>query len=267
MLRTTRCWAFRMSMGRMHLDFKLSSRDHSRAIRVEDAVVDVKRPHCVAPLHWMDALRARTTNMPEGFYSEQRVFVPPPGKEDMSAEEQAKQVPNAIRAGPLLLYVVGQPSPAAVTVDFVEPEPWGFDLDSEELDLRVGRDVIEQTTLFSELRPGGLLSDEPLSVLKQRGLMQVGLAESPWARRPWTRMKYMQIDELQRGAPQTERLGHNPREGREWRFSQYCKHFRVGIWREATRTKDLVDGLHNHSSWQRSPQQAVPEVRNMAPFP
>jgi len=269
MLRRGQTLRFRMEMGRMKLDFRLTSRDHARAVTVEDAVVDTTRPHCIAPGSWLELMRQPLKTLPTGYYTEKPVYVPPPGKEGMTAAEQAKQAPNAVRAGPLLCYVVGQPSPAAINVDFVREEDWGFDGAAEdvEMDLRVGRDVIEQTTLFSELRPGGLLSSEPLSVLKDRGLMQTGLAESPFARRPWTRMKTYFIDELQRGAPAREFIGHNPRNGREWRFSQYCKHFRMGIWRESVRTKDLVEGRHTYSSYARTPQQAVPEVRHMAPGP
>jgi hypothetical protein len=267
MLRRNSPLQFRMQMGKMRLDFRLTTRDHARAINVDDAVVDTARPHSVAPKGWLELMRQPLATLPNGYYTEQPVYVPPPGQEGMPEAERAKKAPNAVRAGPLLMYVVGQPSPAAINIDFVDEAEWGFDTAADEIDLRVGRDVVEQTTLFSELRPGGLLSEEPLSVLKQRGLMQVGLAESPYARRPWTRMKTYFIDELQRGTPAKEFIGFNPRNGREWRFSQYCKHFRTGIWREQVRTKDLVEGRHAYSSYQRTHQQAVPEVRHMAPGP
>jgi hypothetical protein len=269
MMRRTSPWAFRMSMGKMLVNYKLQTRDLKLSLQVEDAEVDVTRKHCVAPRSWLEALRSPSKTLPTGYYTEKPVYVAPPkhkGGELSNPEAAAKKAPNAVRAGPLLMYIEGQPSPAAVYVDFVDEEEWGMD-PVGELDLRVGMEAVEQCTLVTELRPGGLLSSEPLSVLKDRGLMQVGLAESPFARRPWTRMKTYFIDELQRGPRQMEFVGYNPRQGRQWRFSQHCKHFRIGIWREMTRTGDLHEGLQAHSSYQRSPQQAVPEVRNMAPSP
>jgi hypothetical protein len=269
MLRRTVARDFRMSMGRMLVDYKVSSRDMSRSVRVEDALVDVTRSHCVAPMSWLDGLRAPTKLLPNGYYSETPVYVLPPGQEGKVTEaDAAKRAPNAVRAGPLMLFITGQPSPVVVYMDFVDESEWPFGTDSDNMDVRIGRDAVEQCTLFTELRPGGLLSDEPLSVLRERGLMQtMTVSESPFARRPWTRMKTYFIDELQRGPTQKEFVGHNPRQGRDWRFSQYCKHFRIGIWREMTRTKDLVEGIQGHSSYQRTPQQATIEVRHMAPGP
>ncbi|EPY32032.1 hypothetical protein STCU_03011 [Strigomonas culicis] len=97
--------------------------------------------------------------------------------------------------------------------------------------------------------------------------MKVGLSESPLVARPWTRMKYMFIDELQRGPKLTEFVGHNPRNGTPWRFSQHTRYFRQGIWRETIRRNEMNEGLHSHSSWQKSPQQSVPDISFLAPYP
>lgn len=269
MMRRSSAWAYRMKMGRMHLDFKLCSRDHKRSLAVEDAVVDVSRDYCVAPMSWLEALRSPSSGLPTGYYTETPVAIPTGSSTSAQSPPatSSSAQSNAVKAGPVVMYIVGQPAPVVLDMVFVNESDWGKMEDPENMDIRIGRDAIEQCTLFSELRPGGLLSEEPLSVLKDRGLMQVGLAESPYARRPWTRMKTYFIDELQRGPQLNEYIGHNAHEGRNWRFSQYCKHFRVGIWRETTRTRDLVEGLHGHSSYQRSPQQSVPGVRHMAPSP
>jgi hypothetical protein len=164
------------------------------------------------------------------------------------------------------MHILGMPMPVVVNMAFVDESEWGM-TNSDSVDLRVGRDAVEQCPLFHELRPGGLLSKQSLKTLKDQGLMQCGLSESPLARRPWTRMKTMFIDELQRGPPQREFVGTNPRNGREWRFSQHCKFFRIGLFREATRRNEFVEGLQGHSSFQKSPQQAVPEVRFLSPGP
>lgn len=265
MLRRGTVWHFRMSMGKMYVDYKVCSRDHKKSLRVEGAVVDPSLPHCIAPMSWLEALRSPTTTLPYGYYVEEPVYVKPP-KADPPATGAPAPRPNAIRAGPLVIYIVGQPSPVAVNVTFVKESDWGM-VDTEDLDLRIGRDAIEQCTLFAELRPGGLLSDEPVSVLQQRGIIKCGLSESPLARRPWTRMKYYFIEELQRGPGMKEYIGQNYRMGREWRFSQYCKYFRPTLHRESLKTKELVEGLHIHSSYQRTPQQAVPGWNYMAPSP
>ena len=260
-----------MKMGKMHVDYKMLSRDLKKSVTVEGAVVDPTLPHSIAPRHWLEALRSPSPRLPTGYYLEEPVYVPPPGTEvsstsSVSAANTPPQTPNAVRAGPVILYIVGQIHPLPVNVYFVDEAEWGM-TSAEDLDLRVGRDAVEQSTLFCELRPGGLLSKTPVSALKKNGLMVCGLSESPLVPRPWTRMKHMFIDELQRGPPLTEYIGQNSRVGRPWRFSQHCKHFRVGIWKETTRRNDIVEGVHAHSSWQRSPQQSVPEVRFMAPGP
>lgn len=203
---------------------------------------------------------------------------------------------EGIIAGPLVMYITGQSVPIIVNPLFVSERTWNFRLQrfsascgscsrrseeaDEEVDLRLGLDAIEQCTLFAELRPGGLLygklarhgedtvkcTESAHSVFRRYG-MTCGLSESPLNRRPWTRMKYMFIDELQRGPKLTEFVGYNPRCGTPWRFSQHNKYFRQGIWREIVRRNEMNPGLHTHSSWQKSHQQSVPEVPFLAPFP
>lgn len=244
----------------MYVDYKLLSRDLKKSVSVEEALVDVTQQHCVAPMHWLEGLRSPSQRLPKGFYREQKVYVPPPGTKPGTRGE-----PNAVQAGPLIMNIVGQMTPVIVNVNFVDEVSWGMK-DPEDCDLRVGLEAIEQCTLFNELRPGGLLTETPISELKNYGMV-CGLSESPLVRRPWTKMKYMFIDELQRGPPLQEYIGHNPRVGVPWRFSQHCKHFRIGVWRELTRKTEMHEGLHLHSSWQKSPQQSVPEVRFLAPGP
>lgn len=204
---------------------------------------------------------------------------------------------KGIIAGPLVMYISGQNVPVVVNPLFVSHESWNFHLktsslstlplrvgrggkDVQEIDFRLGLDVIEQCSLFAELRPGGLLygklpkhgkdvekSTESAHSIFRRYGMSCSLSESPLNRRPWTRMKYMFIDELQRGPKLTEFVGYNPRCATPWRFSQHNKHFRQGIWKEIVRRNEMNPGLHTHSSWQKSHQQSVPEVPFMAPFP
>jgi hypothetical protein len=270
MLRRTAALGFRMKMGSMFVNYQLFSRDHKKSARVEEARVDTAMTHCTAPMHWLDALRSPSERLPTGYYSEKPVFLQPPaqaGAPAASASAAGKERgTNAVCAGPLVMYIVGQAAPVVVNMHFVDEAAWGMK-GPEDCDIRVGMEAVEQCTLFSELRPGGLLTDVKLSRLRDQGLMQVGLAESPLARRPTTRMKYMFIDEIQRGPELKEFVGYNPRLGSEWRFSQHCKHFRVGHWRETTRRNELIEGVHAHSSMQRSHQQAVPGVRFMAPSP
>ena len=289
-----------MKLGKMYCDYKLQTRDTQKSIQVEEALVDPSRSHCIAPLSWLQRLRSPTARLPTGYYTEHTVHVPPPVRQDALISSSTSmtgrvygtptaattpsgrsgstitgtEMHNAVRAGPLVMYILGMPTPVVVNVDFVEESEWGFlcsddggSVEGANLDLRIGMEAIEQCPLLHELRPGGLLAQQSLQSLKAEGLIQCDLAESPMARRPWTRMKTMFIDELQRGPPQREYVGFNPRNSRQWRFSQHAKEFRMGIFRETTRTKDLIEGLHSHSSYQRSPQQAVPEVRHMAPGP
>lgn len=263
MLRRTNLCAFRMKMGTMLVDYKLSSRDHQRAVRVEDARVDPSLETTVVPMHWLEALRSPSKRLPSGYYLEEPVYLQPPGSAPAKTEKPRE--PNAIRAGPVVMYITGQQIPISLNVHFVKEDEWGM-RSGDDVDLRVGMDAIEQCGLFAELRPGGLLAKQSINVLKTYG-MKCGLAESPLVPRPWTKMKYMFIDELQRGPQMTEFIGHNPRTGTPWRFSQHNRYFRVGIWRETTRRNEMHEGLHAYSSWQKSPQQAVPGVRFMAPSP
>lgn len=222
-------------------------------------------------------------------------------KKTITIEENDKvsndKLHNGIIAGPLVMYISGENVPIVINPLFVSHESWNFLLksssfsmspfrggrgeeDMHEMDLRLGLDVIEQCSLFAELRPGGLLygklpkhgmnaekSTESAHCIFRRYGMSCTLSESPLNRRPWTRMKYMFIDELQRGPKLTEFVGYNPRCATPWRFSQHNKHFRQGIWKEIIRRNEMNPGLHTHSSWQKSHQQSVPEVPFMAPFP
>lgn len=270
----------------MLVEYKIMSRDHRRSLRVEDAVVDPNLPRTVVPLSWLEQLRSPSVRLPSGYHTEEAVYVPPAygaaggavNGRPPEGEKSPARAPNAILAGPVVLYITGQSVPVVLNPCFVSDDTWGLRGEGDELDLRLGMDAIEQCTLFSELRPGGLLHNKLTnspnvkrhetvrSTLQQYG-MKCGLAESPLVPRPWTRMRYMFIDELQRGPKLTEFVGHNPRNGTPWRFSQHAKHFRLGIWRETIRRNDMNEGLHAHSSWQKSPQQSVPEVRFLAPYP
>ncbi|EKG07491.1 trans-sialidase, putative [Trypanosoma cruzi] len=283
MLRSTRLWRFRMKGGDMFVEYKIMSRDHRRSIRVEDAIVDPSVARTVVPLSWLEQLRSPSLRLHTGYHMEEAVYVPPAyaavdEKEGRRLSEKSTMTPNAILAGPVVLSITGQSVPVVLNPYFVPDDTWGIRRNRDEWDLRLGMDAIEQCTLFSELRPGGLLYNklpssqnvtrhEPVLATLQRYGMKCGLAESPLVPRPWTRMRYMFIDELQRGPKLTEFVGHNPRNGTQWRFSQHSKYFRVGVWRETIRRNDMNEGLHGHSSWQKSPQQAVPEVRLMAPYP
>lgn len=274
MLRCTVAQRYRMHLGEMLIDYKIQSRDLCKSAFVEGALVDPTRRFCTAPMHWLEALRSPSLRLPNGYYRERPVYVAPPGSPSASSADANSinttnnKEPNAIRAGPLLMHIVGEASPVAVHFDFVNPVEWGMS-GNEDADMRVGLEAIEQCTLFHELRPGGLLSKQPVDVLKKdKNLgIQTKLAESPLTSRPWTRMKTYFIDELQRGPALKEYIGYNHRVGHEWRFSQHCKHFRLGIWRESTRRNELIEGLQTHSSYQRSYQQSVPEIRFMAPGP
>lgn len=262
--------AFRMKMGKMYVDYKLHSRDHQRAVRVEEARVDPDLDVTIAPMHWLEALRSPSKRLPSGYFVEEPVHLTPPTITPTSATGARTPAPptaepNAVRAGPLVMYIAGQPLPVVLNVHFVDEELWGMK-SGDNVDLRVGMDAIEQCTLFSELRPGGLLSNKGIETLRSYG-MKCGLAESPLVPRPWTKMKYMFIDEIQRGPRMTEFIGYNPRAGRQWRFSQHTKYFRIGIWRELTRRNEMHEGPHVHSSWQKSPQQSVPGIHFLAPGP
>ncbi|CCW62075.1 unnamed protein product [Phytomonas sp. EM1] len=307
MLRRSGLFRFRMKLGEMYVDYKLVSRDHRKGIRVEEALVDPQLPTTILPLSWLEGLRSPSRRLPTGYHVEEAVYVAPNygNREEMkgkapatasstsSSSSSSFPPPNAIRAGPVVMYVTGQTIPVVLNPFFVEEEAWGWggggrggggpqppspSASPVELDLRIGMDAIEQCSLFAELRPGGLLYSKlphkdleaaleaPQAVLARYG-MRCGLAESPLVPRPWTRMRYMFIEELQRGPEMTEFVGHNPRSGVPWRFSQHTKHFRRGIWREIVRRNQMNEGLHVHSSWQKSPQQSVPEIRFLAPFP
>lgn len=301
MLRGCRIFRFRMRSGNMLVDYKITSRNHRRSIRVEDALVDPLLPTTVVPLEWLEQLRSPSTRLLTGYHTEEATYAAPryadrvtpataaakksnhpSARKDVTASATAAgasagQV-NAIRAGPVVLYITGQNIPVVLNPLFVPAEEWGLTQPNGEMDLRLGMDAIEQCQLYAELRPGGLLyaklphkdlaaAMEPVQDTLKRYGMQCGLAESPLVPRPWTRMRYMFIDELQRGPKMTEFVGYNPRNGTPWRFSQHTKYFRTGIWRETIRRNEMNDGLHAHSSWQKSPQQAVPEVSFLAPFP
>lgn len=296
-----------MKLGDMYVNYKILSRDHRRSIYVEEALVDPLLTTTVVPLSWLEQLRSPSTRLPTGFHVEEAVYATPrygdrlsrvsptpspssatPVSSSSSASASASldgRSPNAIRAGPVVLYVTGQSVPVVLNPLFVPAEEWGLWGESTsgsgegtEMDLRLGMDAIEQCSLYAELRPGGLLYSklphkdyraafEPVQDTLKRYGMKCGLAESPLVPRPWTRMRYMFIDELQRGPKMTEFVGFNPRSGTPWRFSQNTRYFRQGIWRETIRRNEMNEGLHSHSSWQKSPQQAVPEVSFMAPFP
>ncbi|KAK7197173.1 hypothetical protein NESM_000662600 [Novymonas esmeraldas] len=294
MLRLCRVLCFRMKCGDMYVDYKVMSRNHRRSVRVEDALVDPLLPITVVPLPWLEQLRCPSTRLLTGYHKEEAVYATPkygdrldrlparaspsPAAAVAPRKATSSVSPNAVQAGPVVLYVTGQSTPVVLNPLFVQPEEWGLAQPSGELDLRFGMDAIEQCSLYAELRPGGLLYSklphaslaaalEPVQDTLKRYGMRCGLAESPLVPRPWTRMRYMFIDELQRGPKMTEFVGYNPRSGTPWRFSQHTKYFRTGIWRETTRRNEMNDGLHSHSSWQKSPQQAVPEVSFLAPFP
>ena len=185
---------------------------------------------------------------------------------------QSATGPNGVQAGPLVMYITGQTTPVVLNVHFVPdellemPRVAGIDAD-KEINIVLGRDAISQCGLFNEMRPGGLLSPVGIAELRKYGMKTNKVADSPLVARPWTKMKYMFIDEIQRGPKLTEFVGQNPRTGSPWRFSQHCKHFRVGIWRETIRKGEMHEGLHAHSSYQKSHQQSVPEISFMAPSP
>ncbi|KPI83816.1 hypothetical protein ABL78_7138 [Leptomonas seymouri] len=291
MLRASRIFCFRMRSGNMHVDYRITSRNHRRSIRVEDALVDPLLLTTVVPLEWLEQLRSPSTRLLTGYHTEEAAYATPRYGDRISstskkltsspAPKSAGATPghvNAIRAGPVVLYITGENIPVVLNPLFVSAEEWGLTQPNGEMDLRIGMDAIEQCQLYAELRPGGLLYSklphhnlaeamEPVQDTLQRYGMRCGLAESPLVPRPWTRMRYMFIDELQRGPKMTEFVGFNPRNGTPWRFSQHTKYFRTGIWRETIRRNEMNDGLQTHSSWQKSPQQAVPEVSFMAPFP
>lgn len=284
---------FRMSGGDMFVEYKVLSRDHRRSIRVEDAIVDPTLKRTVLPLGWLELLRSPSLRLPTGYFVEETVHVSLPNATSNGGKKEARpqkggfasgspsvgrNEANAIIAGPVVLYITGQSVPVVLNPYFVPEGTWDMRTRDGELDLRLGMDAIEQCTLFSELRPGGLLygklpenpnvrRNESLRATLGRYGMKCDLAESPLVPRPWTRMRYMFIDELQRGPKLTEFVGHNPRNGTPWRFSQNTKYFRIGIWRDTIRRNDMNEGLHAHSSWQKSPQQSVPEVRFLAPYP
>lgn len=319
---------FHMSLGEMLVDYKIQSRDHKRAIRVADAVVDPLLRTTVVPISWLEALRSPSVRLPTGYFVEEAVYCAPNYADRRSgtirrnnkaglhghhggahasvpeplhvwggvtARHATSQLtPNAIRAGPVVMYITGQSVPVVLNPIFVPEQSWGLyksltcsggkhdssagGAETLEMDLRLGMDAIEQCSLFAELRPGGLLYSklphesmvrayEPVQDILRRYGMKCGLAESPLVPRPWLRMRHMFIDELQRGPKMTEFVGYNPRSGVPWRFSQHTRHFRQGIWREITRRNDMNDGVHGHSSWQKSPQQSVPEISFLAPFP
>lgn len=271
MMKRSFLLSFKMKLGTMYVDYKLVSRDHTRSVRVDDARVDPTLSVSIAPMHWLEALRSPTAALPTGYFVEEAVYLSPPGaaaKNSAASPQQANkeaEKPNAIKAGPLVMYITGQPLPVIVNLHFVRESEWGMK-SAEDADIRLGMDAIEQCSLFAELRPGGLLAKKPISELKKYG-MKCGLAQSPLVARPWTKMKYMFIDELQRGPKLKEFVGYNPRSGVSWRFSQHTRYFRQGIWREMTRRNEMHEGLHAHSSWQKSPQQSVPGVSFLAPFP
>ncbi|CCW69427.1 unnamed protein product [Phytomonas sp. Hart1] len=308
MLGRSGVFLFRMKLGEMYVDYKLLSRDHRKSVRVEEALVDPLLPTTIVPLRWLEVLRSPSCRLPTGYYVEEEVYSAPNYGDRIRAEDPkaagplsaspagmgegpSSFPPNAIRAGPVVMYLSGQTLPVVLNPLFVDETTWGGEEGRglwprasgpsntnnhpAEPDLRVGLDAIEQCGLFAELRPGGLL----YSKLPHRSLTEAlagprevlgircEMAASPLVPRPWTRMKYMFIDELQRGPELTEFVGHNPRSGVPWRFSQHTKHFRQGIWHEIVRRHQMNDGLHVHSSWQKSPQQSVPGIRFLAPFP
>jgi hypothetical protein len=294
MLRGCRVFRFRMKCGNMYVDYKITSRNHRRSIRVEDALVDPLLPTTVVPLEWLEQLRSPSTRLLTGYHTEEATYAAPrygdrlsstakkltssPASKTTEAAVAETRQPNAVRAGPVVLYITGQSIPVVLNPLFVPAGEWGLTQPHGEVDLRIGMDAIEQCQLYAELRPGGLLyaklpheslaaAMEPVQDTLKRYGMKCDLAESPLVPRPWTRMRYMFIDELQRGPKLTEFVGYNPRNGTPWRFSQHTKYFRTGIWRETIRRNEMNDGLHAHSSWQKSPQQAVPEVSFLAPYP
>lgn len=299
MMRRCSVFRFRVLGGKMFVDFKLLSRDHRKSLVVEGAMVDPMSPITVVPLSWLSRLRSPSTRLPTGYFVEKRTGGST--REELlssscsvleescaaagCSESRPEQDWEGIVAGPVVMYIDGESKPVVVNPLFVAEDKWGFyDVSygtrNVEMDLRIGLDAIEQCSLFSELRPGGLLysglpihandpvkaTERPHETLGRFG-MKCGLSESPLNPRPWTRMKYMTIDELQRGPKLTEFVGYNPRSGTPWRFSQHNRYFRQGIWKEIVRRNEMNPGLHAHSSWQKSPQQAVPEVPFMAPYP
>lgn len=272
---------FKMKLGTMYVDYKLVSRDHTRAVRVDDARVDPSLAVSIAPMHWLESLRSPTPALPTGYFVEEPVYLAPPSASGGATQPRGSTTPsaaaadaksqlgtpspNAIKAGPVVMYITGQSLPVVLNLYFVREQDWGMK-SAEDADIRIGMDAIEQCSLLAELRPGGLLAKKSIQELKKYG-MKCGLAQSPLVARPWTKMRYMFIDELQRGPKLKEFVGYNPRSGVSWRFSQHTRYFRQGIWREMTRRNEMHEGLHAHSSWQKSPQQSVPGVSFLAPSP
>lgn len=301
MLKRINVLLFSVRGGKVTVDFKLLSRNLRKSLRVEEAVLDPKLPITVLPLSFLERLRSPSIRLPSGFSAEEKVVCGSTYKALWStqmklsssgilvpAEEKyhgEKIQSHGVAAGPLIVYISGQSMPIVINPFFLAESTFDFFSTEEgkrsnDLDLRLGLDAIEQCSLFAELYPGGLLysnlsihkndtraATEPTrSTLKRYG-WKCELSESPLNRRPWTRMKYMFIDELQRGPKMEEFVGYNPRSATSWRFSQHNRYFRQGIWREIVRRNEMNPGVHSHSSWQKSPQQSVPETSFMAPFP
>ena len=261
---------FYVKRGKVHVDCKILSRDHKLSLTIQGAVLDPSVPHTIFPDYCLENLRSPSSFLPTGFYTEEKIKIPHPQRKNTHID--------ATLAGPVAIYIVGQLNPCFENALFVNSKDWeklgkGYQDSTESngpdtnVDIRIGRDCIEHSSFISELRPGGLLSKKPIGELRKLGMVANRPAESPWVARPWTRMKYFDIEELQRGPALTEYVGPNPRDSLKWRFSQHCKYFRVGIWREMTRKKEMHSGHHNFSSWQKSYQQSVPEVRAWAPGP
>ena len=269
-MRRNCIYRFYMRHGKMHVDCKVLSRDHKLSLSIEGAVLDPSVPHTIFPHYCLENLRSPSRFLPSGFFVEEKTKIPHP--------QQKKSLIDAILAGPIAFYIVGQLNPCFENALFVNSKDWaklgkgfndGHETDALDtnVDIRIGRDCIEHSSFVTELRPGGLLSKKPITELRKYGMVANSPAESPWVPRPWTRMRHYDIEELQRGPALKEYIGPNPRNGLQWRFSQHCKYFREGIWRETTRKRDMHMGFHHHSSWQKSYQQSVPEVRAWAPGP
>eukprot|EP00796_Vickermania_ingenoplastis_P005294 gene5294-3797_t len=276
-MRSTLSCLFRVSSGKVLVDYKLVSRDHKKSISVKDAVVDPALMTTVVPYSWLERLRSPSLRLPTGYFLEKKITCGSSYEASKVPPKNVKTI-SAVQAGPVVVYISGQSVPVVLNPWFVPESEFNFsqssspDNLSDEVDLRIGLDGIEQCSLLAELRPGGLLysqlpihgddvtkSTEPAYDTFRRYGMKCGLSDSPLNRRPWTRMKYMFVDELQRGPKLTEFVGYNPRSGTPWRFSQHNRYFRQGIWKEIVRRNEMNPGLHSHSSWQKSHQQSVPE--------
>ena len=178
----------------MHVDLKVLSRNHQKSLTIEGAILDPNLPHSIFPIWILEELRTPTRFLPTGYFTEKETkahWKPLPRYKNMlhnceSWKDNSSNEVDAILAGPVALYIVGQNTPCFENALFVDESQWracalrfGKDIlsqsadsmrnqndDSIECDIRLGRDCIEHSTFLSELRPGGLLNPQPLEALK-----------------------------------------------------------------------------------------------------